>query len=81
MATDDLRRGLPIRTACDPAVAYSRARTLCAHFPDPSYRVDLYLASRRSSEPLLRFLVDLTDFCSHPPGSSGWRHNAWISVN
>lgn len=73
----DATRGLPIRTACDPAALYARGRSLCAHVKD-RYRVDLHLASRRSSDPALKPVVDLPDFCHQMPRYVCWKHNDWI---
>jgi hypothetical protein len=73
----DASLGLPVRIACDPATLYARGRALCAHASSSS-TVDLLLASRRSSDPTLREVVNLHDFCNHMPAYVWWKHNDWI---
>ncbi len=65
----DLRTGLPVRTACDPAVLVARGRTLCSRFGDA--RVDLHLTSRRSSEAASQPVVDIEDFADTCPSIAG----------
>ena len=73
----DASLGLPVRTACDPAVLYARGRTVCARSGRDA-EVDLHLASRRSSDKQLREIVSLRDFCRQMPEYRWWRHNDWI---
>ena len=79
--TYDLRRGLAIRVACDPAVALARGKTLCAHYPAAPWRIDLSLESRRSSDPSRHRVVSIADFCANVPEYKWWKHNAWIQID
>ena len=76
----DATVGLPVRTACDPAVLYARGRTMCRHLGDRG-TINLHLASRRSTDDQLRPVVELTDFCHQMPAYRWWRHNEWIRVD
>ena len=81
MEVFDMRPDGPVRTKCDPAMLLSRGQTLCAGHSNGAWRVDVHLASRRSSEPALRPVVDIQDFCRNIPAYRWWRHNDWIRVD
>ena len=77
----DLKLPLDTRIACDPAVFYSRARTLCrqrgpagAGFRD----LDLFLWARRATSAELRRVIAVESFCTRDIRYSPFRHNAWI---
>jgi hypothetical protein len=79
----DLSQGLAVRVACDPLVARARALSLCgriARMGGEGLRLDLSLRSKRSSEPALREVVAIDDFCRHVPAYRWWRHNDWIAA-
>jgi hypothetical protein len=76
----DLASGLAVRVACDPLVARARALSLCGRIAGEGLRLDLSLRSKRSSEPALRPVVAIDDFCRHVPVYRWWRHNDWIAA-
>ncbi len=81
--TISLKPGLPARMDCDPLVAYHRARNLCAGRglrPLDVADLRLRIARRRTTEPELRSVVDVPNFCTDMPGYRALRHNDWIAV-
>jgi hypothetical protein len=79
----NLKPGLPPRMDCDPLVIYHRARNLCEGRGMVAMDVAdlrLKLASRRTSEPELRPVIDVASFCTEMPAYHPLRHNSWIAV-
>jgi hypothetical protein len=69
-----------VRTRCDPIVIAAQANRLCrllARRPDPP-RVDVAIDARRSTDPAMRPLVHVDDFCHRGVEYSVWQHNEWI---
>jgi hypothetical protein len=69
-----------LRTRCDPIVIAAQANRLCrllAGRADPP-RVDVAIDARRSTDPVMRPLVHVEDFCRRHVEYSPWRHNEWI---
>ena len=71
------------RIRCDPLVYFNVAHTECRErSEDPGFLdLDLHLWSRRSTEPTLRSVIALTDFCRKKPTYDMWRPNDWILKN
>jgi hypothetical protein len=80
--TISLKPGLPPRMDCDPLVAYHRARNLCEGrglLPLDVADLRLRIASRRTTEPELRPVVDVPNFCTKMPRYDPLRPNLWIN--
>ena len=74
-----LREPLPVRIQCDPAVYLGLAQTFCRHGANrPDQSVDLFLRSRRTTEPELRPVVELRDVCRSDAHYTVLGHNPWI---
>src|SRR4029453_19380182 len=76
----ELLLNLPVRIRCDPLVYFDRARYLCSlRRPDQGFAdFDLFLNSRRTSEPSLRPLIQVQNFCTSGLHYDMWRHNGWL---
>src|SRR5262249_11206054 len=77
----DLKLKLDTRVACDPIVFYNRARNLCRG--DAAGRrafedLDLILLARRSTEPDLKPVIEIENFCTRNIPSSPLWHTPWI---
>jgi hypothetical protein len=82
VATIPINQPLTPRMQCDPIVYLSVARGLCRILCDGSHAcvsMDLLLRSRRSTEPELRPVIDVKDFCRSGITYDVWRPNPWIS--
>lgn len=75
-----LQPRLAQRIRCDPLVYFNLAHALCRKLRrEPGFDdLDLLLRSRRSSEPELRPVISLTNFCRQKPSYDLWRPNPWI---
>ena len=68
------------RVRCDPIVHFNIARALCrqgaanGRWTD----LDLSLRSRRTTDPELRSVIEVEDFCRESPTYDLWRPNPWI---
>lgn len=76
----DLYRPMPARIHCDPIVFFNRAHTLCRSRERGEVFVDfdLYLNSKKRSDPEMRPVIALENFCETNPTYDIWRHNGWI---
>ena len=72
-----LRESLPIRIQCDPAVYFGVAHAFCRHARDDE-TIDLFLRSRRTTEPELRPVIELHDVCRSNARYTLLGHNPWI---
>ncbi len=70
----------PRRIACDPILFFNLAGRECRRTDRRPRTVDLdlELRSRRSSEPELREVIDVRNFCSSGVTYDLWRPNDWI---
>jgi hypothetical protein len=73
-------KALAQRIACDPISYFNMARAQCVRLAGTAgFRdFDLHLRSRRTSDPELRDVVDVKDFCSAGLTYDLWRPNDWI---
>jgi hypothetical protein len=72
------------RTACDPILIHGMARNLCLEkrvgeleFTD----LHLRLRSRRATDPELRPVIDVPEFCTNGPRYDAFLHNDWIAAH
>lgn len=76
-----LRAQVAQRIRCDPIVYLSLGRNLCRRTCKERHRctdLDLQLSSRRSTDPELRPVIDIRNFCHSKVEYDLWRSNAWI---
>ncbi len=68
------------RIACDPVLYFNLARNECRRERrgSPLVNLDLHLRSRRTTEPELRDVIDIPDFCTAGVTYDMWRPNDWI---
>ena len=68
------------RIACDPVLYFNLARNECRRERRGAalVRLDLHLRSRRTTEPELRDVIDIPDFCNARITYDMWRPNEWI---
>ena len=68
------------RVRCDPIVHFNVARALCRQGIEQGRwtDVDLSLRSRRTTDSLLRPVVEVEEFCRQPLTYDLWRPNPWI---
>ena len=68
------------RIACDPVLYFNLARNECRRTGRKPGVVDLdlHLKSRRTTDPELRDVVDIRNFCSSGVTYDMWRPNDWI---
>jgi hypothetical protein len=68
------------RIACDPVLYFNLARNECRRERRGAALVnlDLHLRSRRTTEPDLRGVIDIPDFCTAGITYDMWRPNEWI---
>jgi hypothetical protein len=70
----------PVRSRCDPIMHYNIARAFCREGAASGEwtDLDLFLQSRRATEPTLRPVIQLEHFCAANPSYDVWRPNSWI---
>ncbi len=75
------RLALAQRIRCDPIVYLSVGRAICRVLCQEKHRctdIDLELLSRRTTQPTLRPVIDVKNFCTRDLSYDLWRPNAWI---
>jgi len=73
---------LDSRTRCDPIVLHGTAQRLCralAARGDDAH-VDVRVDAKRTTDPEMRPLMHVTDFCVRAPRYALLGHNGWISA-
>ena len=70
----------PVRSRCDPLVHFNVARAFCREGAASGgwTDLDLFLESRRATEPTLRPVIQIERFCAAKPSYDVWRPNPWI---
>ena len=71
-------RRLPHRSRCDPLIFFNLAKNSCRRRGPNILDLDLRLRARHSSDPELRQVLDVKQFCAADPTYDMWRHNGWI---
>ncbi len=68
------------RSACDPIRYFNIGQDLCRKRAErPGWQeVDIFLSSRRSSDPRLKAVLDIHHFCGADLSYDLWRPNPWI---
>jgi hypothetical protein len=69
------------RIRCDPIVYLSVGRAVCRVICEEKHRctdIDLELWSRRTTQPALRPVINVKNFCTSGLHYDLWRPNAWI---
>ena len=71
----------PVRSRCDPLVHFNVARAFCREGAASGgwTDLDLFLQSRRATEPTLRPVIQIERFCAANPSYDVWRPNPWIT--
>ena len=79
----DLELSRAVRINCDPIVVFNRARNLCLGRGRVGDVADLHLVLRvrRTTDPALRPVVDVANFCSTPLHYNPFWHNRWIATD
>jgi hypothetical protein len=77
----DLQLTYMPRINCDPIVIFNRARNLClgrSRLASDVVDLDLHLAARRTTDPILHDVIDVAGFCPRALQYDPFRHNDWI---
>jgi hypothetical protein len=68
------------RTRCDPIAIAAQAQRLCRLLAarGDDARVDVAIDAKRTTDPEMKPLLHVDDFCRRDTTYSVWHHNAWI---